>query len=203
MKEYGPYLEELEDKDLVTLSKINSQHFSIIYQRYLPRIYSYHFYRSGNQQDAEDGTQNTFLKALINIHTFTYRGDHSFSGWLFRIAHNDYLNVKRYQAVHPAILASTMEEELENMVLSPFGNPEQDAITEETKRKVRAAIVSLPKEHKEIIVLRFVADLPNKQIAGITGKTVGAIKAQTIRTLRNLKKELGDKVYVPNDKDII
>src|SRR5512146_1406023 len=61
--------------------------FSILYERYVKRIYNYVFYRTGNPYDAEDLTERVFHRAFGHIQTYNNRGV-PFSAWLYRIAHN-------------------------------------------------------------------------------------------------------------------
>jgi hypothetical protein len=61
--------------------------FGALYERYVKKIYSYLYYRTGNTHDAEDLTERVFQKAMMNLHRYTSRGL-PFSAWLYRIAHN-------------------------------------------------------------------------------------------------------------------
>lgn len=79
---------EADEKDIILRAAQGDQEaFSVLYERYVRRIYSYIYYRTGNVHDAEDLTERVFHRALHHIRNFRYQGL-PFSAWLYRIAHN-------------------------------------------------------------------------------------------------------------------
>jgi RNA polymerase sigma-70 factor (ECF subfamily) len=81
-------LPDLSD-DVVLQQAIQGEQeaFGLLYERYVERIYSYIFYRTGNTYDAEDLTEKVFFRAMHHISTYRNQGL-PFSAWLYRIAHN-------------------------------------------------------------------------------------------------------------------
>ena len=77
----------MEDSDLVEFAKDDKAAFGEIYERYLDKIYNYIYYRTGNQQDAEDLTAKVFYRAMSHIDNYIDKGV-PFQAWLYRIAHN-------------------------------------------------------------------------------------------------------------------
>ncbi|MHB1481360.1 MAG: RNA polymerase sigma factor, partial [Bellilinea sp.] len=81
-------MDELSDDDAIILAgKGDTDAFSVLYLRYVKRIYNYIYYRTGSQHDAEDLTERVFFRAMNHIHNYRNRGL-PFSAWLYRIAHN-------------------------------------------------------------------------------------------------------------------
>ena len=76
------------DDELLNLASSGDREaFGLLYERYINKIYSYIFYRTGNRNDAEDLTERVFYRALRHIGNYDNRGL-PFSAWLYRIAHN-------------------------------------------------------------------------------------------------------------------
>ena len=79
---------DISDEEALKLAAQGDQDgFGVLYERYVNRIYSYIYYRTGNQHDAEDLTARVFFRALRHVEYYTDRGL-PLSAWLYRIAHN-------------------------------------------------------------------------------------------------------------------
>jgi len=142
--------------------------FTRIYDNYFDRIFHYLALRIGNRTEAEDLTQQVFVKVARSITSFSWKGP-PFSAWLFRIAHNqmvDYLrrNEKKRSLPLPDDIVS-------------HENPQQTAETNLEVARVFEAAKKLTDAQQEVISLRFSSDLPTREVARIMGKSVGAIKA--------------------------
>ena len=170
--------------ELIELAKEDPVAFGVLYERYVDRIYSYIYYRTGNQQDAEDLTARTFHKALDHIKRFNNRGV-PFSAWLYRIAHNLVANWHRDRG-------RRRELALEDQAYVPYGsgNPERLAEASEAREALLSAIRRLPDDRQQLILLKFSDALPNAQIGVIMGRSEGAIKSLYHRTLLALREDL-------------
>ena len=162
---------EFDESLLIERAREDPEAFGILYQRYVDRIYSYIYYKVGNQEDAEDLTAKVFLRALSHIKNYEDRGL-PFYVWLHRIAHNLVANWHRDRSRRKVIplgeLPLPCREETD-----PLSSLEK----EERLRKVLNAVRSLPPDKQEVIYLKFVERLSNQEIALIMGKTESAIKA--------------------------
>lgn len=181
--------EDEPDARLIEQAKSDPQAFGALYERYVERIYSYIFYRTGNQQEAEDLTAKTFHKALDHIARYDNRGV-PFSAWLYRIAHNLVANWHRDGA-------RRKELPLENQdhVSPARGRPEQLAEATEEREALLDAIRRLPSDRQQLILLKFIDALPNSQIGDIMGRSEGAIKSLYHRTLIALRDDLSTRGF--------
>lgn len=181
--------EDEPETRLVEQAKSDPQAFGLLYEQYVERIYSYIFYRTGNQQEAEDLTAKTFHKALDHIARYDNRGV-PFSAWLYRIAHNLVANWHRDGARRKVL-------PLENQVdVSPVrGRPEQLAEATEERQALLDAIKRLPSDRQQLILLKFIDSLPNAQIGDIMGRSEGAIKSLYHRTLIALREDLSTRGF--------
>lgn len=173
-----------EELELVERAKTDPEAFGPLYERYLGRVYNYIYHRTGNVCDAEDLTERVFLQALAHLPSYTYRGL-PFSVWLFRIAHNAlanwYRDQKRRQTlpIDDQVVGSSepmagLDEDIEDAVL------------------LRRSVANLSPERQQLLLLKFVEELPHAEIGQIMGRSEGAVKALLHRTLKALKKELRD-----------
>ncbi len=169
---------------LVEQAKSDPQAFGLLYERYVERIYNYVFYRTGNQQEAEDLTAKTFHKALDHIGRFDNRGV-PFSAWLYRIAHNLVANWHRDGARRKEL---PLEQQVH--VMPARSRPEQLAEATEEREALLGAIRRLPSDRQQLILLKFIDSLPNAQIGDIMGRSEGAIKSLYHRTLIALREDL-------------
>ncbi|MSQ26988.1 MAG: sigma-70 family RNA polymerase sigma factor [Dehalococcoidia bacterium] len=174
------------DEVLVERAKADLEAFGSLYERYVGPIYSYIYHRTGMVADSEDLTERVFMQALTHLGGYSYRGM-PFSAWLYRIAHNSLANWYRDRARHKSV-------SLDDAVLgAEDGGNELDQV--EAVALVRRAVGALAPERQQILLLKFVEDLPHAEIGKIMGRTEGAVKALLFRTLRSLKEELGENIH--------
>jgi RNA polymerase sigma-70 factor (ECF subfamily) len=174
------------DPDLggVRAAQRDRRAFDVLYRRYLERVYGYAFYLLGDHHDAEDATERTFLSALAAIERFRDEGG-TFRSWLFRIAHNVTLNaVRSRRRRRTAPLESAPEPR------DPAADPAGVVARAEERRRVRAAVATLPLERRQVVVLRFVDGLSTQEIARILDRSEGAVRVLQHRALRDLAERL-------------
>jgi RNA polymerase sigma-70 factor (ECF subfamily) len=148
----------------------NQSAFTQIYDAYFDTIYRYIYFRVKNQGEAEDLTQEVFIKALNGISSYKV-GKTPFASWLFRIAHNQVIDYVRKTGKHKM---TALEE-----AYGVAGNEDPVAATEQKSEieELNMAIAGLPPAQQEVISLRFIAGLPIADVAKILGKSEGTVKA--------------------------
>lgn len=178
------------DAQLVKRAKRDPAAFGTLYERYVDRIYSYIYFRTGNAQEAEDLTAKTFYQALANIRRYNERGL-PFAAWLYRIAHNLIANWHRDHQRKPQVALDEVWPQLSKGRLSPDSvaekNSEMDAL--------RAVIQTLPADRQLLLVLKFGEGKSNVEIGKVLGRTEGAIKSLFHRTLDELRAALEKRGY--------
>lgn len=158
--------------------------FGVLYERYIERIYSYIYYRTGNVHEAEDLTERVFLRAMRHITSYTNRGL-PFSAWLYRIAHNIVANWYRDNSRRKEI---PIDERL--ATVQSAEHPEINLLKIEEQDFLLLLIRRLPSDRQQLIILKFVDRKTNAEIGQIMGRTEGAIKSLYHRTLQNLREEV-------------
>lgn len=155
-----------------------------IYDHYEARIYSYIYHRVGSQPVAQDLTSQVFLRVLEAIqHQRTW--DTSFSGWLYRIAHNLVIDHYRRRGRDSQVPIDDLP-----MLPSHSEDPEQAAERALTAEALRLAINRLTEEQAQVVTLRFLEGLSITEVAVAMDKTEGAIKAMQYRAVTSLRRLL-------------
>ena len=177
-----------DDAILVENAQRNPEEFGVIYERYVHKIYTYIYYRTGNVHDAEDLTTTVFMQAMNHLPRYTNRGL-PFSAWLYRIAHNLVSNWYRDQKRR-----EDANIESKKLTSNPNDNPDSVTVTNEETEMLLEAIRSLPADRQELLILKFVERLSNKETGKIMRRSEGAIKSLYHRTLITLRKNLNNKI---------
>jgi RNA polymerase sigma-70 factor (ECF subfamily) len=154
-----------------------------LYLLHFDRIYSYLHLSVGNRHDAEDLTTQTFLKMLEAIGRFRWRSA-PFSAWLFRIAHNlamDHFRARRRVQT---------EDEVPEPADGEESSAEEQALDSIGRAGMLELIERLSAEQRQVLTLKFLFGFVNAEVAGILGKSEGAVKSLQHRALASLEKQL-------------
>ncbi len=162
----------------------DQQALADLYDWYMPRVYKYVVARVGNPAEAEDLTEEVFLKMLGAIGGFRWR-EVPFSSWIFRIAHNCIATHYRRSAQRGGATAELSEDMVDE-------RPDLALAVEEriTIEEVRRASALLPDAQREVIALRFAVGLSIAETAKALGKREGNIKALQHKAVAKLQKML-------------
>jgi RNA polymerase sigma-70 factor (ECF subfamily) len=189
------------DEELVAGYLIGSKPaFEEIVKRYEDRLYRLSFRMLGNHHDALDAVQEILLKLLAALPKF--QGRSRFGTWLYRLAANTCLDIRRKRGRTAAeSLDNTLEHSpsasLSFLEEEPSENPDFYVEQQYREKLVRAALDQLPESQRRLLELRDLEDLSNSQVASILGIEVGALKARLHRARQALKRVLDAGVFVP------
>ena len=179
-------MDELSDDEAIILAGQGDKNaFSVLYQRYVKRIYNYIYYRTGSQHDAEDLTERVFFRAMNHIHNYHNRGL-PFTAWLYRIAHNLVANWHRDSHRRREVPL----EDHTHTLRQGGDYPEVALVKNQEVQGLLEAIRKLPEDRQNLIILKFVEHMSNDEIARIMGRSEGAIKSLYHRTLLSLRTDL-------------
>ncbi len=167
---------------IIELSKQDPKAFKAIYDNYFPQILTYVYNRMDDKDVAIDVTQQTFLKALNNIHKYENRGL-PFSSWLYRIAHNELNDVFRKNAKLRTVnltdhFSNLLQQEMEDEGLNDW------------LAKLKIVIRGLKESDFRIVEMRFFEERPFAEIGEILDITENNAKVKTYRILDKMKTML-------------
>lgn len=179
---------ELIEVQLIEEAKHNASAFVKLYSYYVKKIYNFFYYHTLDVSEAEDLTSYVFEKVLVNIKGYKVRKEesgknptHSFSAWIFRIAHNLLIDFYRRRRTH---------ESIENRDFASNINIEDNLERKERIRELIQALSFIPNLQREIIILKYHQSLTNKEIGKIIGKSEGAVKQIVRRALGQLRSRM-------------
>lgn len=157
-------------------ARLDRQAFGRLYDRYVLAIYRYCYGRLGSREEAEDATSLVFSRALAALSG--YRGG-PFRSWLFAIAHNVVLNMRRDAVlVYPLDLAGDVSA----------GAPSLEELAEQAERRhaMQRALSELTEEQRSVVELRL-AGLTGPEIAAALGRSHGSIRTTQCRAVARLR----------------
>jgi RNA polymerase sigma-70 factor (ECF subfamily) len=181
---------EKEIKKLVKKAKGGEpDSFGLIYDYYLTRVYRFVFLKVTNKEEAEDITQQVFMKAWEALPRFESEGS-PFVSWIFRIARNTVIDFYRTKKHNLSLDEGIgVDDVLEN-------SPEDIFFQNQEKAQVIKALENLTDDQKEVVTLRFVEGFSYKEISAITEKNQASLRIMQHRAIKKLKevyKELENK----------
>ena len=163
--------------------------FDDLYEQYYARVYAYLRFRVGSTEVAEDLVSQVFERALT--HLVDLQSTAAAGAWLFRIARNcaiDYFRRQRPTASLDTLIDSSHPREC---------SPEEVVVAQEERARLLMHLKRLPERDREIIGLKFVACLQNREIARVLNMpegTVGSLLHRTLARLRNALHDEGEEV---------
>ena len=175
----------LDDEDELLLHEIqqNPDVFAILYRRYLPRVYRYLYFKTGDADEAEDLTSQVFLAALEGMPGYQHRG--YFSTWLFSIARRKAADFYRTQNAQPRIKIAQSAT-----IHDPEDDPLTPVIARENIEKLNELLSMLNDHEREILRLRFAAKLQFSEIATLLKRKPSSIKMAYYRLLTRLANKM-------------
>jgi RNA polymerase sigma-70 factor, ECF subfamily len=180
--EGGNAVASADEAALVAAAQADPSTFDALYQLYVTRVYRYLRAHTASDDDAADLTQQVFLRALDALPGYRSRGV-PFGAWLFRIARHAAIDARRRQ--RGALAWEALPEALQP---ASEHDPEGVVLRREALDRLRGLLLSLDPDKRELLALRYAAQLSAPEIAVVVGKSAAAVKKQLTRTLQSLKE---------------
>ena len=176
-----PIIDEL----VIRAQKGDAEAFAQLYDQLVKPIYRYIYYRV-DPAIAEDLTEDTFLKTWENLRQYK-KGKFPFSAWVFRIAHNLVCDYYRQHKIQTA----EMDENMADPTVRQ--NPAFQVNVRFNEIRLKQAIHRLPENYQQVIILKYINELPNTEIAATLGKPEGTVRTIQFRALKQLRTLLEEK----------
>lgn len=195
MKTVAPIAVVLEKDDVLVKKALAGDRsaFGQLVTRYEKRVFAMVMEMARHRQDAEDITQEVFVRAYFSLKNF--RSESSFYTWLYRIAYNMTIDFKRRVARRPqeAVAAGSISSEGERLNIEAVSDvqlPDQVIDNQERRKSIREALSEISEEHRAVIILREVDGLSYDEISRVTGSARGTVMSRLHYARRHLQKVL-------------
>ncbi len=174
-------VESASDDGLVRRAQADDRAaFDSLYAQHVGRVYAVCLRMCANRLEAEQLTQDVFVKAWQKLKTF--RGQSAFGSWLYRLAVNVVLQEGRSTRRRTARVLNMAEPELFERATAPTASDD--------RLDLERAIATLPNGARQVLVLHDIEGYKHEEIARLTGTTVGSVKSQLHRARRLLRERL-------------
>ncbi|MBT3301695.1 MAG: sigma-70 family RNA polymerase sigma factor [Bacteroidetes bacterium] len=160
-----------------------------IINRHQSKLFSYILFLIKDRALAEDVFQDTFVKVINTLKSGKYKEEGKFYQWVVRIARNLVIDHFRKVKKMPLITDSSGNDLMASLKIVQY-NREDEIIHDETISVLKKLIQSLPKEQKEVLILRHYADLSFKEISDLTNVSINTSLGRMRYALLNLRKML-------------
>jgi RNA polymerase sigma-70 factor, ECF subfamily len=171
-----------EELVLIEAAKADPAHFAPLYNKYYKQIFGYVYQRMDSKDSAFDVTGQVFLKALTNLEKYQYKGV-PFGSWLYRIAHNEVMQLFRSRKEKRAVNADVSD-------LRFLCEQSESPFFEEYIPVIKKLILQLNPQDLQMVEMRFFEKRAFKEIAEILDITEVNAKVRMYRIIEKLKKSL-------------
>ena len=161
-------------------------------RRHKTRVFAYILMVVKDKELAEDLFQDIFIKVINTFRSGQYKEEGKFIQWVMRIAHNLIIDYFR-KAKRIPIVENNDDYDIFDKVRIPVESVEDQLITEQIHRDVKKLIDYLPKEQKEVLVMRHYGDMSFKDIAEVTNVSINTALGRMRYALINLRKLVKEK----------
>lgn len=178
----------IQERQWVEAAKRGDQEsFACLVRAYERRVFALTSRMCKQPEDAAEAAQETFLAVWQGLPSF--RGDASFSTWLYRLASNTCVDILRRESRRREA-ASLDDEETPADVPDSGPTPQEAAERQELRREIEAGLAALPPEYRQALILREIHQLSYQEIGEALGLDIGTVKSRISRGRQRLRKIL-------------
>ena len=188
------WMEEMDDAAVARARAGDSDGFRLLVERHSRNVFRLAYRMTGNEQDAEDIVQETFLRAYRQLNRYELRA--TFGTWLYRIAANCSLDLLRARKRTPEVKPAESDRDILGSVPAATPGPDRLAMSADVQRRVTAAMRELTQQERTAFVLRHFEGLSIEDISGMLGVGGNATKHSIFRAVQKLRRALEPVVSI-------
>ncbi|NPV14844.1 sigma-70 family RNA polymerase sigma factor [candidate division WOR-3 bacterium] len=186
-----PGLPVSDDELVRRAQRGKTEAFEELVRRYEHKVYNITYRLLGNEEDATEALQDTFLRAYRSISRFKFKS--SFYTWLYRIATNVSLTKLRRRKTQETVSLDEPIKDTDDLkydIPDSRSTPEQAFEQKRLRERLQEAIAKLPEEYRTVVVMRDLEGLSNEEVSATLGITVPAVKSRLHRGRMALREQL-------------
>lgn len=186
-------MDALINKRIKQVLKGDQSAYEDIVNLYQHKLYQVCYRMLGSKEEAEDITQEAFVRAYINLHSFDQK--RKFSTWIYRIATNlciDRIRKKKPDYYLDAEVAGTEGLDMYSQIAADEQLPEETLEQMELQERIQYEISRLPDKYRAVIVLKYIEELSLQEISEILEMPLGTVKTRIHRGREALRKQLAN-----------
>lgn len=169
------------------------EEFESVFHRYKGMVFKTAYLILGDAQEAEDISQEVFIKLYKLWHTFDPQKG-GFNAWLHRITVNQCISQHRGKG-SPSFPLKMVEERIN--LPEPCSQPEELLMTKEESERIQRAMRFLDRKHRTVLVLKYFDELSYDEVAQVLNIPLGTVKSRLNRAIGALRKELMERRFTP------
>ena len=178
-----------EEKWVADARRGDTAAFESLLRRYEKRVLALTGRMCRNPEDAQEAAQEAFLAAWQGLPSF--RGDASFSTWLYRLASNACVDLLRREGRHSGAAGPSLnDEEVQLEVPDTAPSPQEQAERSELRQQIEAGLQALTPDHRQVLILREMHQLSYDEISQVLDVDVGTVKSRINRGRKQLRNFL-------------
>ena len=183
------------DSELVLKSQQGDvRAFDELVERYHDRIYGLAYNMLSNREDAEDLTQEIFVKAFEALPRF--KGKSLFYTWLYRIAINKTINYRKKRNRNRALSLDQFDQEIKSddiyQDLTAKGSPLRNINLTELQERLNASLQKLSDKHRTVMIMHDMQGIPHEEIAKVVGASSGTVRSRLFYARKQMQMELSE-----------
>ena len=182
--------EQMREQRLVAAARGGDEGaFEALVRLYEKRVFALAVRMCGSREDAAEASQEAFLAAWQGLAFF--RGESSFSTWLYRLTSNACVDLLRREGRHRAAAGPSLDDEEAGLdVPDQTLSPQDEAERRELRESIDRGLEALTPEHRQVLVLREMHQLSYDEIADVLSLDVGTVKSRISRARKQLRNFL-------------
>lgn len=186
---------ELSEMDLIRRARLeDTSAYEELVRRYYGKIYGLVYGMLSNREDAEDVTQEVFVKAWKALGHF--REQASFYTWIYRIAINRTVNFRKKRNRRKTVQFEEFDPDIKQAesykAFSSKGSVLRKMNLSEFQKKMNEALLTLSDKHRAVVIMHDVQGMPHSEIAGIMGCSEGTVRSRLFYARKKLQAELAE-----------
>lgn len=177
-----------DDSLIAEFANGNNLAFDVLLERHQKRVYNYILHLVKDVDVADDVFQETYIKIITTIKQGKYYADGKFASWQLRIAHNVVIDHFRQEKSESTISTDETDYDLLNRRELSDGTIEDELIDTAIRNDVRHLIKALPREQRQVLVMRYYSNMSFKEIADRTGVSINTALGRMRYAIINLRR---------------